>query len=63
MGILRDFTLKFLSFNSLSQHADLVFVEVLNSINHHLLLSLFHGLILKEDFFLFEQLVLFKVRC
>ena len=61
LGVLGDFALELLSFDPFAQHVDLVLVEVLDGVDHHLLLSLLHRLILLEDLLLLEELVLLKI--
>ena len=61
LSVLSDLTLKLLVFDALSQHGDLVLVEVLNAVDHHFLLSPLLGLIGSKGLFLVQKLVLFKV--
>ena len=61
MGVLGNFALELLSFDPFAQHVDLVLVEVLDGVDHHLLLSLFHRLIFLEDLLFLKELVLLKI--
>ena len=62
LGVLGNFALELLSFDPFAKHVDLVLVEVLDGVDHHLLLSLLHGLVFLEDLLLLKELVLLKVR-
>ena len=61
LGCLRDLALEFLSLDAFPQHVDLVAVEVLDSVDHQLLLRLFEGLVLHELALLFQKLVLLQI--
>ena len=61
LGVLSNFALELLGFDPFAQHVDLVLIEVLDGVDHHLLLSLFHRLIFLEDLLLLKKLVLLKI--
>ena len=51
-----NFAFELLCLDPLSQHIDLVSIEVLNAVNHLLLLSFLHRLIFDEVLLLIQQL-------
>lgn len=53
---MRNFAFELLCFNSFPQHIDLISIEVLNAVDHLLLLSFLHRLVFNEILLFIQQL-------